>query len=511
MSNSNDFWNKLEQDLGSRKSFPARRTPRRTSTSDTSLGDELLALLGQTQKSQTPVPKKAADNLAVNETTIEDYLDEISIASMQKTRAPLQSGTLYLKQPDFYLAQGTEAKRYADAVEKITGTRPIGNKFYIDPFGSSTGIAGLENYLVIVSLKQFDKPMPKEYPFKRNFIKRLQRTANSFIEQITFAEALYGEIKTTVSNLGLQEILVNINEYKGNMFNMTLELDTVNSTRKKISEVRQAEKAFEKDPQLVLKPGYYEDKAGIAKSVISLHGPLDKISLPSFPVTVVEDFVKITRNEESIYAFHGKDNFLFIYFDDTGKVKEHKEGKVKVVNGYDTASLIKTLYTNELVTFSKKRAFNILDKLKQESIGEKADIKDIIDNVQENGTLPKEIKEQYSLMEELAKDKNYFLTLPVETQVDMMVPRRIDSVFYEILNRGTQPRVMRRYSNQDKFIEHYKSLSSPKKVEFLKDVFSNIRYEDQVNYIVNSWLNDNAKDELLKADIKIVGVDGNGR
>ncbi|AJF61017.1 TPA: hypothetical protein HA239_00640 [Candidatus Woesearchaeota archaeon] len=457
-----------------------------------------------------PQPREEPVELP-SDSSMSSLIKDTFLQIHSKTRKHVNPGELVLKQPLLYSIEGEEAKRYADVVHAITGRRQRRKSFFIDALGHDPDIEGLNNYYIIVSLKQFDSDiLGGNYSFKKNLLKKLNKSAAPFIEQITFGEALFGQVKTEISELSLQDILLNIKDYTESIFRLELSLDTAAATVDAVKKIQDSYNDVKKDPDLILKPGYLESMIELSRKPKEIHGQLDRIQLPDvFPVESVEDFIKLRRNGQELYAFRNR-KFLFVYFDDSGKLEASYENRsIKLVNGYDTDRVINTLYDFGLVTFSFKRGKEKLEELKMKN-RQDIDTFELIKQIKEhNSAIPQEVENFYTVLDTLSHESQadkglYFKSLPLETKLDLIVPMRADSVLYEIINRSTQTELARAYHKGQPFIEQWQQSSHEQRVGMIKGLAAGISYHDQYNYEVNEWLSKNSAKECREAGIKFV-------
>lgn len=402
---------------------------------------------------------------------------------------------LTVKLPKLFKLQGDQAQKVATALTSIGAP--------ITKLPEAIDISGCFDYnqlteaLVFLSLQQVEADHYSSYRSYLNpLIENIYIEGGSLIRDFSIHEPLTGKVVCKRGDLNLREAHLFPDKFTTGPYRLVVELDTPAKTVKKFVNLSERLKKIKGLPkESLLNPASVEEVTAKAVELRKVLGSLSRYENPETQTfkAVTNSCVIRTKNNTLFYLYAPKHNQnILVYFGDTPFALGNEPKDLLVLSGNDHQYTILGLLELDIFETSG----TVLSQR----------IKDIT-NLYESAAkgLGKTLSGEYprfeQLLEGLKKSETYFnevvnpeirkkyaTTISPELLEFMICPASDEPTIHELLPRLSWNKTLRTYHNTEKFMSLYENADDARKKETLKEVTSNMLFNNQQNNDVNVWL-----------------------
>jgi hypothetical protein len=358
----------------------------------------------------------------------------------------------------------------------------------------------LNGIFILVSINQLNCCSIRNNNY--DILKRLFEGHKKIIEQLLSGESLIGKIyiRKKIEN-GNYLSLVNLDPEE--IFNTEINFDTPNNAISRTKKIKDDEIKLYKDYDLIKDRRFLKDIFENIEIITRIHGSIDRIPTEKIYIKEKTDFYKIIFGNLELFCLNIK-NPVFIYFDDNNNGQNICVKDCIIINGNDDGCVNK-LVSLKIIGYNPylglERIANMISRIRKEKLRkqiiymEEDDIKN----------LPIDVKKLLSAIRYLIThdmDINYFNNLEHQIKIYMIYPLIQNEVLYELITRLEKNDKKSNYIKIDNFFDIVKDLNT-KDFKFLMiKILENLEFEQENNFIINSWLKENKMEECKEIGIK---------
>lgn len=380
----------------------------------------------------------------------------------------------------------------------------------VDITGDFHDNQSIKESLVFFTTKQIENA--ELYDNNRAFlfplVELIYDKGHMLLQNFTMYEAVYGKYKLSRGGLDLNDIFIYPDQFSNGPYRLSIELDTPSQTISKLSSLENKIKEYSKDPKSALLGREINKITDNALELRRILGSLSRYTIPEtteFSVNIDSCYVRNNKTEAFYLYSENRENVL-VYF-----------GEPLFKPGYEPSNLIILKGDEHQHTLARllelgfyKPSMQVLERKLQ-------DLDALNYELSKNtGTNIKQENQNWAyLLDKLNKTKAYFEeVINPKMQVEyvkklspellqfMIFPNTDDQLIHQLLQRLSWNRIVRDYSNSQKFINTFDNADEKIQESMLIELGTNIAFSNQQNIEVNNWLYDNYSGLCNQCDIK---------
>jgi hypothetical protein len=417
----------------------------------------------------------------------------------------LPQKSLTVKLPSLYSVKGDEKQHLADILDvKVDANLPKA----IDISGGFD-YSDKENKVIFLSLRQLmSDHISSTRSYLNPLIENVYTSGETLIRDFGIHEGLVGTVTSKRGNLDLTEAHLFPEKFKTGAYDLSMVLDTPLGTVDKFLEITELLEQLKSNPKnALLNPSKISDLATKAMKLRKKLGSLSRYEVPDTKVFSASTNSCVIRTEDStlFYLYSTKKAKNAVVYFGMNPFVDASPKELEVLNGNEhqktLIELVDLGFYDASPSILERRIKN-LNELYETAVRAGAD---------SNNGNHLEFK---TLLNNLDKSKNYFervlnsdvrrqyvANLSPELAEFMVYPSTDDAIIHELQPRLSWNESLRNYHSTTKFISQFENADDQEKVDMLREVTSNILFNNQQNNNVNTWLYKNHHDFCEKADI----------
>ncbi len=446
-----------------------------------------------------------------------------------------------LKLPSLYKFTGNQVQLYEDALRGLGVETELNNsqEYSIDKSGycpdiglssledqtDNTALDYLENNFIFISSQQIDKSIINP---RFSFLDRVLTSTKNKYEQtiVTFnrGEAILGNVTNVIINDGVERFIKEEKYQDKESIYLDVMIDTPQNAIEDYQAIKNSITEIKKVPEIVTDKKKITHLYDLAAKIKSQHKKLTDLVLPeksefTYPVDCFQYSDQIF---ELFYIFKDKPIFIFFTADDSGElIEDYFDDEFTILNGNNFSSLINNLLDIEILDYLVENIESIRDSDIKRSSSLFSGIKAITGNAESelsddwhelNDVVtvlrmsdPVEILKKTNADSNANSEqdtdlefvrRNFIKCLNSELKSKIIFPRAEaeDSLICSLISKCSYTDSIKLYRDTKEFVFRFSAMEDKDKIEVLKDIDKNMKFENQNNLLVNYWLDKNHKE-----------------
>ncbi len=368
------------------------------------------------------------------------------------------------------------------------------------------------------------------YSFLERLLIEVNNKFTQTLSSFSRSEAVIGEINNIIIEQGVERFLREGTYRELKSVEVAVSVETPAGAVTKLAELLKVIKEIENIPETITdlkKMKYYY---GISENLKNIHKKLNDLVVPEndcFKYNV-NCFRYGDRELELFYFKTDKPVFIFFTSDSSDSQPDYFDDEFIILNGNNRSGLLNNLLEIKIVDYLLENIESQRDSYAPKRTGLLSGLKAVTGGA--DSSLPQEwhdLNDVASVLRlsdpaEVAKrigngtdvpDNNgnlektrrsYIKSLNADLKSRIVFPRSDaeDRLICDLISKCSSSSYINLYGNSPDFISDFYSRSENEKIEALKEIDKNMRFNNQNNLLVNYWLNKNYPGICEKAGIK---------